>query len=77
MQTARSSALTLQLIDALFASPIITATRAQELLNVTFRSAQHNIEVLQEAGLLEEITGQRRYRVYLAREVFEVINGDG
>ena len=76
MQNARSSTLPLQLIDALFAAPFITVARAQAVLNVTYRSAQRNIEILEKEGFLVEITGRHRNRVYLASQIFEIINAD-
>src|SRR5207244_3094681 len=40
LQSTRSSALGLQLVDELFSSPAISVTRATELLGVTPRAAQ-------------------------------------
>jgi Fic family protein len=67
-EIARSAAA-LRLVDELFATPFLTITRAAELLGITFPAAQNNIERLVEAGLLREITGKQRNRIYLADEV--------
>lgn len=69
----RGSALLLKLVDRLFELPAIRASAAQELLGVTFRSAQNNIEKLVKLGILREVTGQRRNRLYLADTIVEAI----
>ena len=73
MQEARASALLLQLVDDLFAYPAITNSRASQKLAITPRAAQHNIDKLVAAGILEEATGQRRNRVYLAPRILSII----
>jgi Fic family protein len=70
---ARTSSLPLRLVDELFMRPAITITRAQQVLDVTWRSAQLNIEKLVEASILDEITGQPRNRVYVAREIVALL----
>ena len=74
VQTPRSSALLPRLVDYLFESPVITNAFAQRFLAITARSAQLNIDKLVLFGILEEITGQSRNRVYVARGILEVIN---
>lgn len=73
LQTARASALLLQLVDSLFANPAITVPRAKELLKVTYPSAQQKIETLVSAGILREVTGRKRNRVYLAPKILSII----
>jgi len=62
------------LIDELFASPFITMNRAAEVMGVAFKSAARTVNVLEEAGMLREITGQQRNRVYCADEVLRLID---
>lgn len=75
-QTARSSALLLKLVDALFAYPATWISRARKQLGVTHRSAQLNVEKLVAAGILAEKTGRQRNRVYLAPEILAIIEAD-
>lgn len=75
-QTARSSALLLKLVDALFAYPATWIARARKQLGVTHRSAQLNVEKLVAAGILAERTGRQRNRVYLAPEILAIIEAD-
>jgi len=65
--------LLLQLVDELFSYPALTNRSASERLGVTPRSTQINIEKLQSAGILTEVTGQKRNRLYVAPEIIEVI----
>ena len=73
MQEARASALLLSLVDELFSFPAISTGIASRLLDVTPRSAQLNIDKLVEAGILEEVTGKRRNRIYASREIIRII----
>ena len=73
MQAARASGLLLQLVDELFANPALTNPTAARRLSITPRAAQRNIEKLVAAGILEEATGQRRNRVYVAPKILRII----
>jgi Fic family protein len=68
-QAARSSALLLKLVDALFQTPGVTIAQAAALLGVTPAAATANVAKLVEAGILREITGRKRDRIFLAREI--------
>lgn len=69
LQSARSSALLLTLVDELFNRPYITFGQASEILNVTFRSAQMNVQKLVQAKILEELPGRKYGRIFAAREI--------
>lgn len=75
---SNSSAL-LRLIDILFERPAITIGQAAEALGITFSGAQRNIEKLEQAGILREVTGRSRDRIYIADEIVHIIEkpGDG
>jgi Fic family protein len=64
----------LRLVDELFASPFITISRASEVMDVAFKSARNSVDRFVEAGILHEITGQQRYRVYRADEIFRLLD---
>jgi Fic family protein len=74
MQTARASALGLDLIDSLFSTPVLTIPMAAGRLKVTYASAQLNVEKLIKRGILREATGNRRNRVYIAPEILQIIS---
>ncbi len=65
-----------KLVDLLFVQPAISIRSAQEALGVTFRAAQQNVDRLVELGLVEEVTGRERYRIYLARAIARAASED-
>ena len=75
-QTARASALPLQLIDHLFQVPALSISMAQELLGVTPISAQRSIERLVDLDILKEITGRQRNRIYVASEILSIASAE-
>ena len=72
-QTRRAPARLLRVIDLLFAQPVLTARQVESALEINFPSAQRLIDQLVQAGLLREITGGRRNRVYRADEVLKIL----
>ena len=74
LQSARSSALLLKLVDSLFARPATSIGEATKLLSVTPASASANIAKLVDAGILREITGRTRDRIYLARGILDLMS---
>ncbi len=72
---ARSTPTALRLAERLLDRPYVTVSLVARLLGVTFPTAQKAIDDLQSLGVLEEITGQRRNRVYAAPTVIEIAYG--
>lgn len=70
--TARSSALLLRLIDDLFEYPVMSVPKAASRLGITHRAANMSIQKLVQAGILEEVTGRPRYRLFTAQAVIDV-----
>ena len=62
--SADMSVNALKLFDHLFEQPIINVKAAQELLKVSFPAANGMIGDLQKVGILTEITGGRRNRMF-------------
>ena len=77
VQSARSSALLVKLIDELFHRPSITFGEAAELLGVTPAAANANVRKLQQAGVLTEITGQARNMIFVAQGIVELVHDSG
>ncbi|MBI5961029.1 MAG: Fic family protein [Chloroflexi bacterium] len=73
LQSEKASASVLALLDLIFTSPYLTTQQVGTKLNVVFRTAQLAIEKLERAGILEEITGHQRNRVYFARQLLELL----
>jgi Fic family protein len=73
LQVTRASALLLKLVDHLFAQPAIRIAMAEEILGITFRAASLNVQKLVDAGILQEITGRERNRVFVAQEILSLL----
>jgi Fic family protein len=62
------------MVDYLISSPITSITQAQENLDMgSYTTIQRYIEKLAALGILREITGQRRNRIYRAGEILRVL----
>lgn len=70
----RAAAGSFRLVEALFQNPATTTRRVQANLGVTFPAAQGAIDRWVEAGVLQEVTGQQRGRVYVAQEILRLIS---
>lgn len=75
-QTKRTAARLLQVVDLLFDQPLVTVNQVAKALDVHFASANQYVQQLEETGVLREITGQARNRVYRADEVLVAIEGN-
>jgi Fic family protein len=73
LQTVRASTALLKLTDYLFNRPVITVPLAQSILKHSQPSAQHNIDRLVQEGILQEITGRQRGRVYIADRIMAIV----
>jgi Fic family protein len=63
-----------RMVDYLISSPITSITQAQENLDMgSYTTIQRYIEKLAALGILREITGQRRNRIYRAGEILRVL----
>lgn len=71
--TARTSALTLKLLDLAFSSPVVTGKMATKYLGVTPRTALKCIDRLVKQGVLRETTDRKRNRIFVATEVLKII----
>lgn len=65
-----------RLSERLLDLPYVTASRISNQLDVSFPTAQRAIDDLVEIGILEEVTGQKRNRVYLSQEIMDIVYGD-
>jgi len=76
LQTARAPALALKLVDALFASPILTIGMARRVLRVTYPSALLNVRKLVSKGILREYGARKYNRLFMASEIIKVIQAE-
>ena len=74
--TERKSSALMQVLDLLFAQPMVTVRQVEREIGATdFKVAQRYVLKLIEIGILTEITGRSRNRVYRADEIFYAIEG--
>ena len=71
LSQARTSALTLRLVDALFTNPVLTIPQAQRLLNVRYTTAQHTVERLVQEGILQPVAEVSYGKTYWAPRIVE------
>lgn len=62
-----------ELVELIFVRPVLNAKVAQEYLKVTFPAAQKAINALIEEDILAEITGGKRNKAYVAKEILEIL----
>lgn len=73
MLAAEAPAGVLQVIDLLFVQPLVTIRQVERELDITYQTAWRHVNRLEEEGVLREITGQARNRVYRVDEVLAAI----
>ena len=72
-QAERAAGRLLQVVDLLFARPVTAMPQISGALGVNYATATRYIKRLEDAGILREITGQARNRVFRADEVLAAI----
>ena len=61
------------LIDYLFASPIISISALSKTWEITYSTVQRGVNHLIEKGILKEVTGGHRNRLFVAHEIYNII----
>lgn len=72
---SRVTNTTLRVAESLLDRPYVTAKRVTRQFEVTPPTAQKAIDALVDHGILEEITGQKRNRVYLSPQLMATVYG--
>jgi Fic family protein len=73
LQNERHSVSTLTLLDEIVKTPVMTYTKARNILGVTNRAARQNVDKLVEIGLLKEVTDRERYKIFVATEIISIL----
>jgi len=63
------------IVDFLFSRPILSIRQAADGLDIPFKAAQDYIEKLEQAGILREITGYARNRIYRSDVILKAVEG--
>ncbi len=73
---AKVTNTTVRLAESLLDRPYVTAKRVTRQFGVTPPTAQKAIDSLVDQGILTEVTGQKRNRVYLSPKIMDAVYGD-
>lgn len=68
-----TSGKTLQIVDHLFDRPSLTVKSTAKILGVTVPTATRIIDKLVIDGVIEEITGRKRDRMFISRPIMDVM----
>lgn len=68
------SANALKVLTELYKRPIIDANRVADVAEISIASAYTLIASLEKIGILSEVTGGKRGRVYLLKKYFDIFN---
>ena len=72
----RPTVAAIQLLDRLPSNPVVIIPSASKLLGLTAPPASKAIGLLEDLGILREITGKRRGRAYEYQEYLQVLTED-
>ena len=61
-------------MDLLFARPLLTINQVAEELQLSYQTARRHVAFLEQIGLLQEITGHARNRIYRADAILQAID---
>ena len=72
LREKKASRSVITLTEHLFANPIVTVPAASRYLGITYAPAKTAIRHLQEYGILEEMDGRVRNKMYVAGEIMKL-----
>ncbi len=71
---ASATVSSVRLFELLTSHPVVTLAKAMEIMDTTKPTASKAVDALQQAGVLREITGKQRDRVYAYERYLAVLN---
>lgn len=75
-ENQRVTVAALQLLDLLPQHPVVTVTRAADVLGTTPPTARKSIDLLSDLNILRETTGKQRDRVYAYQAYMRILTGE-
>lgn len=76
-QAGRTASNALRVLGALRHRPVLTLKYLRDEQNMTFPTATKAMQSLMSEGIVRELTGQRRNRVFVYSEYLEILNEGG
>jgi Fic family protein len=74
--TDSRATVSIRLLKRLAANPYITIKHASESLGITFGTAKRAIEQLEKLGIVQEMSGQQRSKLYCAKAILAIFEED-
>ena len=71
---ARAPKAALGIVDEVFANPVFSIARHCENSGTPFKTVSRSVAWLMKAGLLREVTGQKRHRLFVADELMKLMS---
>ncbi|MCL4418263.1 MAG: Fic family protein [Actinobacteria bacterium] len=68
-----ASPLSVALLENIFSYPIIDVTEVKKLLDTTYETANSLVKKFEKAGILKEVTGKQRGRLYAYVDFLDII----
>lgn len=62
-----------RILDQVFANPFLSIARYARRMGESYHNAQKGVSFWEKQGLLQEYTGQKRNRLYVARELLDLM----
>ncbi|MFQ5906260.1 MAG: Fic family protein, partial [bacterium] len=73
LQKESVSPAVFQVLDMLFVNPFVSLPGVSDYLKVTWPTAKTSVERLVKLGILKEVTGRKRGRIYCAEELLGML----
>jgi Fic family protein len=73
LQENKAPASVIALLDHIFINPYVSLNGVKNKLNVSFNTAKNAVAMLVKEGILYEMTGQQRNRLYVATELIDLL----
>jgi len=73
LQKEAVSAPVLQLMDMLLLNPFVSLPGVSDYLKITWPTAKASVERLVKLGILKEVSGRKRGRIYCAEELLNIV----
>ncbi len=74
VQSDRNPSRMTEVVDFLFTRPILTVRQLATGVDIPFKTAGQYVEKLAQAGMLREVTGYTRNRIYRADEILKAFD---
>ena len=69
----RTPTAAIRLVDHLFENPVVSMAVLAKSWNMSFPMVKRGVDRLVDLGILSEVTGRQRNRVFVARELFDLL----